>query len=316
MINTARRFHFDPNCPSERLKRASDWHLPRVFKQLFPLSVINGLRELKGLLLTRDFPRNIEFEQSQQDSQASASMSIVVPIHDAPDVTRRCLASLKKYAPESEIILVDDGSVLSETEAVIKSYSGLTSWKVVRHEHPAGHSAACRTGAGFATRPYLCLLNSDTVVTPWCWQRVKEAFESDPNIGVAGPSTSNSGNPQTLPLAATLLPYWNDNQICNFANRLLANCPEPAIVDLDWASGFALFIRRSLWEELGGFDRHLADYGNEVELCKRVRQIGHRIVWIRNSYIHHLGQRSYGGAIGHQGILARIRAAETYIDKN
>lgn len=62
---------------------------------------------------------------------------------------------------------------------------------------------------------------------------------------------------------------------------------------LGW--GFALFIRRSLWEQAGGFDQRLPDYGNEMELCRRIAEEGYRLVWIRNSYIHHFGQQSYRG---------------------
>jgi len=291
----------------------SNWRIPRWLKVRLPRLVAVGLRELKGRALSRDFPRNAEFCLSPEDALASSSMSIVVPIHDAPMVTRRCLASLEKYARESEIILVDDASRAADTLEVIARFSSRNGWKVVRHQSPLGHSAACKAGAGLATRPYLCLLNSDTVVTPWCWRRVKEVFENDQKIGVAGPSTSYSGNTQALPLALSLLGYWNDNQICGFAKHLLTTCQEPIVLDLTWIAGFAFFIRRNLWEGMGGFDRNLPDYGNELELCKRVVAEGYRTVWIRNSYIHHLGRQSYEDAIGDEGILARYLAAETYI---
>lgn len=284
----------DPNRPPERLHWAAGLQIPHFLKRALPRRVINGLRELKLRILTRDFPRHIQFEQSMEDVLASASMSIVVPVHDAPLVTRRCLASLEKYARKAEIIIVNDGSRLVETSRVIEGFSNENGWKIVNHVNPLGHSAACGAGASLATRPYLCFLNSDTVVTPWCWRLVKEVFEYDQKIGVAGPSTS-AGNLQTLPLAANLLPYWNDNQICNFAKRLLAECLDPIVVDLTWVSGFSFFIRRSLWEELGGFDRNLPDYGNEIELCKRVAEKGYRMVWIRNAYIHHFGKKELQG---------------------
>jgi GT2 family glycosyltransferase len=78
-------------------------------------------------------------------------------------------------------------------------------------------------------------------------------------------------------------------------------------LDLPWVSGFAFFIRRSLWEQIGGFDQKLPDYGNEVELCNRVAANGYRMAWIRNSYIHHFGQQSYRNLIGDEGVRARIR---------
>jgi GT2 family glycosyltransferase len=254
----------------------------------------------------------MEFKQSPEDALASAFMSVIIPIHDAPKATRRCLTSIEKYAPKSEVILVDDGSGLAETVALVRDFGNRNGWEVIRHETPLGHSAACAAGARLASRPYLCLLNSDTVVTPWCWRGLKEVFDSDQRIGVAGPSTSYSGNTQTLPLALGCRLYWNDSQICAFARDLAAGCPDPVWVDLAWASGFAFFVRRGLWEELGGFDANLTDYGNERELCRRVSELGYRSVWVRNSYIHHFGEQSYG-TLGEETISSRKRAAERYI---
>ena len=294
----------------------ADWRVPPFLRRILPLLVLESLRELKatGTVLFPRFPRsNGFFEPSLADRQASACMSIVVPIHDAPAVTCRCLASLEKYAPESEITLVDDASRLAETREIIQRFCGRNRWGVLRHKKTLGHSESCRDGAWFATRPYLCLLNSDTVVTPWCWRRVKEAFEQDERIGVVGPSTNNSRNPQTQRLATVFSSRWSDGQICAFARHLLTGCREPLFVDLAFISGFAFFIRRGLWEKAGGFDRNLPDYGNETELCSRIARLGYRMVWVRNSYIHHFGQRSYGATLGGEGIDARCRAATRYI---
>lgn len=309
----------DTKALPQRVATLSSWGIPLLLKRALPRWLVLGLREFKGRALTWgtvwDLPRHVEFEQSLQDQLASASMSVVIPIHDAPSVTARCLASLERYAPQAEIILVDDASSLTETLEVIRRFSNRNGWRVVRHDDSLGHSKACRSGAIFATRRYLCLLNSDTVVTPWCWRQAANAFEEDLKIGVVGPSTSSSGNSQTLEIAAQLRPYWNDSQICAFAERLLTESPQPTSVDLPWVSGFAFFIRRTLWEHIGGFDEKLPDYGNENELCRRLADAGYRSVWVRNSYIHHLGGQSYRKAIGDDAILARIRAALGYIEQ-
>jgi GT2 family glycosyltransferase len=297
----------------ELASRTTDWHIPPLLKRMLPRLLVDSLREfrLTGRFVTPNLPREIELEPLSDDVQASKSISVIVPIHDAPNVTRRCLASLEKCATKSEIILVDDASKLPETLELIGDFSSRNEWKVVRHANALGHSEACRAGAKVATRQYLCLLNSDTVVTPACWRRAKEVFENDQRIGVAGPSTSNA-NRQTLAQAADQILSWNDNQIWAFSKHLLAHCREPVLVDVDWISGFALFISRSLWDEVGGFDPKLPDYGNEVDLCSRVANKGYRIVWIRNAYIHHFGEQSYKVSIGYEGILARIRAGEIY----
>jgi GT2 family glycosyltransferase len=317
MTHTARFGNVTPATKpsSERLPWVASLRIPSLFRGVLPHSLRNGLRNLRVKILMSDFRADTRIEQSTEDALASASVSIIVPVHDAPEVTKRCLVSLEQYAPKAEIILVNDGSKLIETADMIQEFVDRNHWKLVDHERPLGHSQASEAGADLATRPYLCLLNSDTVVTPWCWRLVKEAFELDERIAVAGPSTSNTGIPrlQTLPIAAYLCRYLNDNQICELASRLVAKCAGPLVSDLTFVCGFAFFMRRSAWNEFGGFDRNLPDYGNEVELCERVAAKGYRRIWVRNAYIHHFGSQSYREAIGNKAIAERNNAALAYI---
>lgn len=302
-----------------RLPPAAGWHYPQFLWRVLPPPVKSALRELRRRILapylTRHLSRKKEFEQSLEDAEASACLSIIVPVRDSPQVTRRCLMSLQKYAPKAEIILVDDASKLEETKKILEDFTRRNDWKLIRHPEQLGHSAACGAGAALAIRPYLCLLNSDTVVTPWCWRPVTRVFEDNPTIGVAGPSTSNAGTLQVLPLANFARHHLNDSQICEYARLLLNDGSGPIVTDLPWVSGFALFIRRSLWEKHGGFDRNLPDYGNDVELCRCVLGAGYRAVWVHNSYIHHLGGTGYDRVIGEGSVFARIRAAEDYISE-
>jgi GT2 family glycosyltransferase len=303
------------NLSRKRLPFAASIQIPQILQRALPRPVMRGLRKLKVRILMSGLRRHIEGVQSPGDDLASDAISIIVPIHEAPAVTRRCLTSLEKYATKAEIILVDDGSRQQATRSMILEFINRNGWRLVNHKEPLGHSLACEAGVRISSRPYLCLLNSDTVVTPWCWRLVKEALEQDQNIAVVGPSTSHSGNLQALPAAHYLRNHLTDNQICGFAMRLLAESKNPIVMDLAWASGFAFFIRRSTWDQLGGFDRSLPDYGNEVELCKRVAARGYRRVWVRNAYIHHFGGQSYGETISAEAIAARKISTSIYIEK-
>jgi len=278
---------------SRRLFALLTFEVPSFAKRVLPWGLRYRLRRLRAMLLSLGVPHETEFVQPREEVEASACMSIIVGIRDAPAVTRRCLGSLERYAPKSEIILVDDASVLLETLTVISDLSIRNGWKVVRHQKPLGHSRACEAGARFATRPYLCLLNSDTVVSPWSWRAAKEAFDTDERIAVTGPSTSYGARRQAIPRAMYCRHYWSDGQISAFAHQYLATQPKLSWMDVPAVGGFAFFIRKSVWEELGGFDPNLPDYGNENELCKRITRRGLRIVWTRNSYIHHLGAETY-----------------------
>jgi hypothetical protein len=271
-------------------------------------------RLVRAKLLSLGLVRRAELDHLENESKASADFSVVVAINDAPEVLLRCLKSLEDYAPMAEVILVDDGSVLKQTLQVSQGFQVRNGWKMIRHDRPQGHSKACEDGARLATRPYLCLLNSDTVTTPWSWLGVKRAFEMDPRIGIGGPSTSWASTPQMLRTAYCCRYYWTDNQILRFAQRQAFKREDNSNVELPEVDGFAFFIRRDLWETLGGFDPNLPDYGNEAELCRRASKRGWKIVWIRSSYVHHFGGASYWRN-GYEPIRQRSLAAREYINK-
>jgi GT2 family glycosyltransferase len=265
-------------------------------------------------LLSIGLTRSGTFDQPEDEVEASRDISVVVAIHDSPEVTRRCLESIEKYGANAEFILVDDGSQFKETTDLIQGYEHRNGWIVVRHKEPMGHSRSCEAGSRLATRPHLCFLNSDTVITPWSWRGAKEAFDSDPQIAVTGPTTSRASTKQTVRRADYCRHYWTDSQICAFAERYISKQPPRSWVDLPAVDGFAFFIRRAIWEEFGGFDSRLMDYGNETELCKRLSKAGFHIIWTRNSYIHHFGQGSYASIMSPGMLKERREAAQAHIE--
>ncbi len=281
------------------------------FRQNLPMPLRRVYRRVRAEILSIGLPA-VQVSQPDQEAEASKDISVIVPVKDAFAVTRRCLLSLEKFAPKAEIIIVDDGSERPETLELLAEFSTRNQWVLNRQTKTRGHSKSCEAGVRLATRRYLCLLNSDTVVTPWSWWAAKDAFETDPLIGVNGPSTSYSATEQMIPRAMHCRHYWSDAQINAFANKYVRKLKPRAWLDISEAGGFACFIRRSLWQDLGGFDSNLPDYGNESEFCRRVLRRGMRVVWTRNSYIHHFGHQSYG-RIGNEFIWQRSRAARDYI---
>jgi GT2 family glycosyltransferase len=248
-----------------------------------------------------------------EELEASAAMSVIVAVHDSPEVTERCLRSLEKFAGRAEVIVVDDGSKLDRTKKVLQDYCRRNNWKLIRNDLAKGHSRASEAGVAASSRPYVCLLNSDTIMTSRSWAGIAKTFEESPKIAVVGPSTSYCATPQFVSRAWHCRHYWTDGQIWSFAEKYAVRHQNLPAVDLPILSGFAFFVRRSVWDQTGGFDKNLPDYGNEVEFCRRLLRSGFRLAWSKASYIHHLGSESYGKTFGLRTIRQRSLEAESYI---
>jgi GT2 family glycosyltransferase len=269
-------------------------------------------RAVRARLLSLGLRTSDSYVLPAEELFASRSISVVIPVHDSPEVVARCLASLARFAGEAQVIVVDDASELPQTRTLLNEYSLRHGWRLIRHSASRGHSRACETGVAASDREIICLLNSDTVVTPWSWSAAIEAFGKDSTIGATGPSTSWAATQQRVERAMHCRHHWRDAQIFAFARKHILSRPARTWVELEELSGFALFIRRSAWNSVGGFNPQLSDYGNESELCIRMRGAGWRLVWTQDSYIHHLGRQSYG-ALGRDVVRQRCVRARAFI---
>jgi GT2 family glycosyltransferase len=71
-------------------------------------------------------------------------------------------------------------------------------------------------------------------------------------------------------------------------------------IDVDWLVGAALMVRREALAQIGGFDEGYFMYSEELDLCRRIKQAGWRIVYLPAAQIIH-----YEGKSSEQIIAAR-----------
>jgi O-antigen biosynthesis protein len=284
-------------------------------RRLLPEPAKAAVRLIRASILSWDLRGGAAGSLAPDELHGSSRFSIVIAVHDAPEVTERCLKSLELFGGQGEVIIVDDGSKQLRTRRLLEEACLRNRWQLLRNDQPAGHSRASEAGVLASTRPCVCLLNSDTIVTPFSWSGISQAFDVSPQVAVVGPSTSQTPTAQCVSRAFHCRHHWSDEQIWCFAKKYVTKHSGEPVVDLPVAGGFAFFVRRQAWDSLGGFDKNLTDYGNETEFCQRVRQAGLRIVWTKASYIHHLGSASYGRTYGLGQIQKKCLEARDYIQR-
>jgi len=85
-----------------------------ALRQKLPVSVRRAYRDTRARLLSLGLRDSLDILQPPEERKASGSMSIIIPVKDAPEVTRRCFLSLQRFAAAAEIIVVDDASKLAK----------------------------------------------------------------------------------------------------------------------------------------------------------------------------------------------------------
>jgi GT2 family glycosyltransferase len=193
---------------------------------------------------------------------------VVVAYHSGPGLAR-CLESLRQYAPEAEVVVVDNGG--ADDDIGDERWDGL---RVVAPEENLGFAAGANLGAGETSGDVLVFLNPDTVVAPGALRGLARRVEN-PEIGVAMARLRLLDRPELLNSGGTVVHVSG----LAWAGRFGEPAQEiSALEDVAAASGAALTIRRETFRELGGFTAELFMYQEDVELSWRAHLHGLRVV--------------------------------------
>lgn len=110
------------------------------------------------------------------------NISIIIPIYNVEEYITECLQSVMRqtYNGEIECILVDDcgkDNSIAIAEQLIADYTGSVAFRILRHEHNRGLSAARNTGTDAATGDYIYYLDSDDYISDDCIEVLTEPLK-------------------------------------------------------------------------------------------------------------------------------------------
>jgi len=223
--------------------------------------------------------------------------SIVILNYNGKSFLGNCLTSvLKTSYPNFEVILVDNGSHDSSVDFVIKKFGENKNLRIVPLSKNNGFAEGNNMGAKYAHGDYLVFLNNDTVVDANWLKNLVKTMESDPKIGAAQAKILLMDGKRIDSTGA----YVN---YCGFVfNRGHGeedNGQYDQIDEIFYAKGAAMIVRRSLWDELDGFDPIFFFYSEERDFCWRLWLRGYKIVFVPSAKVYHKG----GASVGNQSFL-------------
>lgn len=217
-------------------------------------------------------------------------VSIVIPAYNQFTYTYYCIKSIIENSGdiEYEVILADDCSndLTRQITSVVKNLI------VAKTEKNLLFLRNCNNAAKQAKGKYILFLNNDTQVQKDWLRPLVDLCERDRAIGLVGSKLVYADG--TLQEAGGII--WKDGSGWNYGRNDDAMKPEYNYVrEVDYLSGASIMIRRSLWEELGGFDEHFAPaYCEDSDLAFQVRKAGYRVVYQPLSVVVHFEGKSNG----------------------
>jgi hypothetical protein len=250
-------------------------------------------------------------------------LSIIIVNFNAAEYIVGLLASLAAvdWPPGfiQEVLIVDNGS-RPDDAALVQTLQGdeITVFAIAETSFAAANNHALARARG----DYICFLNPDTLLLDDSLKRMVDLLQAAPDVGAVGPQFWSSSErifllppneaPSLLGALRTVLSQprkklleWESLRRSRYALRYW-RAGEPR--DIPMLSGACIVTRRSLLQEIGGFDERFPLYYEDADWCRRVQACGKRLVYMPNAEIVHLYNRSAGQ--DYQAALSRSRLSE------
>ncbi len=218
----------------------------------------------------------------------SDGISVVIVSYNVSEVLDACLQSVQHagahFSGTLEVIVFDNDS-RDGTVSLLKPRWPSVTW--ISSDRNLGFGSGCNRGAAVATQPLLLFLNPDTLVREDTFQVMADFFRHRDDIGVAGCKIVNRDGSLQLackrsfpsPRVAAFKMIGLGNLFPKsrvFGQYNLTYLNENETHEVDAVSGSFMCIRADLFRKVGGFDEDFFMYGEDLDLCFRVKLEGKR----------------------------------------
>jgi GT2 family glycosyltransferase len=215
-------------------------------------------------------------------------VAIIIVNWNGLNDTLACLASLSELNyPTYEVIVVDNGSGDGSVPVIRSNYSEVS---LIETGDNLGFVGGNNVGLNYAKSrraDYALLLNNDTEVTPNFLNLLVEAAESDPKIGIVGPTIYYYTQPEVIWSAGGLIDWREGVTHMIGLNETDQGQFGDSYRPVDFVTGCALLIKMSVIDQVGLLDPRFFAYYEETEWCVRVSQAGFKILHVPQAKLWH-----------------------------
>ena len=231
-------------------------------------------------------------------SPENAEVTVIMVSWNTRELTLKAIETLLENAGDvrMHVVLWDNASADGSAEAVAERFPEI---ELVAHDDNIGFAEANNKVAAAAKTEWLLLLNPDTETHPNAIENLLKFGKANPQAGIVGGRTvypDGSLNPAScwrksspwslfcsafgFSRAFPDSPFWNPEAIGGWKRD--------SVREVDIVVGCFFLLKRSLWNELGGFDSKYFMYGEEADMCLRAAKLGYKPMITPDAQIMHL----------------------------
>lgn len=231
-------------------------------------------------------------------------VSIIVVSYNTAELTLAALRSVYEQTRDVgfEVIVVDNASTDGSPDRIERE---IPAARLIRLDYNAGFAAANNRAARDAAGRYVLLLNPDTLVLDRAIDTIVAYADEHPEYGVYGGSTffgDGTRNPTAgwnaptawslFSTAVGLSSLFRGSRVFDSESLAWWDWSRPKEVDV--VTGCFMMVKRTFWNQLGGFDEQFHMYGEDADLSFRATATGRPCILVPDAAIIHYGGASDG----------------------
>lgn len=232
--------------------------------------------------------------------------AVVILNYNGKSYLAQFLPLVIQHTTSAEIVVADNCSTDGSVEMLQHRFPAV---RVIQLDRNEGFSRGYNLALQQVEAQYYVLLNSDVEVTPGWLEPLIALMEGNPRIAACQPKIRSFSRKHLFEYAGAaggFLDQWG-YPFCR--GRLFDTVEEDLgqydnTVETDWATGACMVVRADTYWKAGGLDDHFFAHMEEIDLCWRLRSMGHKIFYNGQSTVFHVGG----------GTLNRISPRKTFLN--
>lgn len=218
-------------------------------------------------------------------------IAVVILNWNGVKLLEQFLPSIVQYSPEADLYIADNDSTDDSISFVLANFPSV---KIIKNDSNFGFAGGYNQALKHINAEIYALVNSDIEVTENWLKPILETFENEPQTAIIQPKILDYKNKEYFEYAGAAGGFIDQYGYPYCRGRIFETLEKDnGQYDDDrkifWASGACFFIRSSVYNELKGFDDDFFAHQEEIDLCWRAFNMGHKIKYNSKSVVYHVG---------------------------
>jgi GT2 family glycosyltransferase len=218
-------------------------------------------------------------------------VAVVILNFNGKQLLQKFLPAIIQYSLNATVYIADNASSDDSVSYLKEHYPAI---KLIELKENYGFAKGYNEALKQVDADYFVLLNSDVEVTPDWINPIISLMEADKTIAAAQPKILSYNAKDEFEYAGACGGFI-DKYGYPFCRGRIFNTLEKDngqynyAIEIFWATGACMFVRAAVYKDLKGFDDFYFAHMEEIDLCWRINNTGHKIMAVPQSVVYHVG---------------------------